>query len=168
MAENKRSSFLKGRRCGNWKTKFYEGGHRRNEVEGLQPIIRGSQPLLWPRAMGLERPGEVVGRSFFAPRWSPDGQYILGMPADSSGLMLFDFKSGKWSDLFKGLVEYPCWSRDSRYVYFLSLASADNEAIERMAMPSGKIDEVVSLKGAPRTGYYSDWLGLAPDDSPWS
>ena len=101
----------------------------------------------------------------FSPRWSPDGRYILALPGDSQGLMLFDFKTQKWSKLFKETVGYPCWSRDGRSVYFLLTGSA-NPGVERIGVPGGKTELVASLKGFQMTGYYSLWLGLTPDDSP--
>ena len=36
-------------------------------------------------------------RGLFSPRWSPDGRYIVAMPADSLSLVLFDFQTQKWS-----------------------------------------------------------------------
>ena len=33
----------------------------------------------------------------FSPRWSPDGQHLVAISADSSKLFLFDFKTQKWS-----------------------------------------------------------------------
>jgi hypothetical protein len=34
-----------------------------------------------------------------------------------------------------------------------------------MAVPNGKIEQVVSLKEFQQTGIYGFWLGLTPDDS---
>jgi Tol biopolymer transport system component/DNA-binding winged helix-turn-helix (wHTH) protein len=102
----------------------------------------------------------------YSPRWSPDGRYIVALPADESGLMLFDFKTRKWTMLLKGLAVYPCWSHDGRFVYFLHFLSSTDSAVERVAVPSGKVEEVVNLKGFPFTGFFTFWLGLAPDDSP--
>jgi serine/threonine protein kinase/Tol biopolymer transport system component len=99
---------------------------------------------------------------YFSPRWSPGGRYLVAMPSDSSSLDLFDFKTQKWSVLVKGIVGYPCWSHDGRFVYFDLL----NQAIERVAVPVGKVEQVVSLKGFQPTGVYGFWAGLAPDDSP--
>jgi len=100
----------------------------------------------------------------FSPRWSPDGKYIVAMPSDSSGLSIFDFKTQKWLVLAKGIVGYPCWSHDARFVYFSR--RGPDEGIERVAVPSGKVEPVVSLKGFQQTGVYNLWLGLTPDDSP--
>ena len=100
----------------------------------------------------------------FSPRWSPDGQYLIALPSDSSGLRLYDFKTQEWSVLVKGIVGYPCWSHDGRFVYFSRLGG--NGAVERVALPGGKIEQVASLKGFQQTGVYSFWLGLTPDDAP--
>ncbi len=98
----------------------------------------------------------------FSPRWSPGGQYLIALPSDSSGLRIFDFKAQKWAVLVKGIVGYPSWSHDSHFVYFVRL----NQALERVAVPSGKIEQVASLKGNQMTGVYGFWGGLTPDDSP--
>ncbi|HXJ95600.1 MAG TPA: protein kinase [Terriglobia bacterium] len=100
----------------------------------------------------------------FSPRWSPDGRFIVALPSDSSGLMLFDLKTQKWSVLVKGLVGYISWSRDGRFVYFDRFGG--NRSVERVGIPGGKVEQVVSLKGLQMTGVYGDWFGLTPDDSP--
>jgi Tol biopolymer transport system component len=99
----------------------------------------------------------------FSPRWSPDGSYVAAMRGDSAGLSLFDVKTRKWATLVSDIVAYPCWSHDGRYLYFQRLG--DKLDVVRMAIPNGKIEEVVSLKGFPQTGIYGFWLGLTPDDS---
>ena len=89
----------------------------------------------------------------------------MALPGDSQGLMLFDIKTQKWSKLLIETVGYPCWSRDGRHVYFLKTGIA-NPGVERIAVPSGKIELVANLKEFQMTGYYGLWLGLTPDDSP--
>jgi WD40 repeat protein len=71
----------------------------------------------------------------FSPRWSPDGQYLAAMRMDSTGIMLFDFKTQKWSVLTKGILGYPCWSRNGRFLYFLRGTTSGAglmEAVERL------------------------------------
>ena len=106
-------------------------------------------------------PGSV---GLFSPRWSPDGRYLVAQPTLSNGLMLFDFKSQKWSLLEKGLAPYPTWSHDGRFVYFLDFEK-DHSAIVRVTL-GGKVEQVASLQGVQLTGFFTFWLGLAPDDSP--
>ena len=100
----------------------------------------------------------------FSPRWSPDGKYLVAMPSDSSGMELFDFNTQKWSVVVKEIVGYPCWSHDGRFVYFSRLGG--NRAVERVALPGGKIEQVASQNGFQQTGVYTFWLGLTPDDAP--
>jgi len=108
---------------------------------------------------------QVTGsENMFSPRWSPDGHYLLAVRSDSTGLELFDFKKQKWSDLVKGLVGYPCWSHDGRFVYFMSVI--ENRALKRVAIPEGKIEELANFKLVRTAGLFGFWLGLAPDDSP--
>lgn len=103
-------------------------------------------------------------KGMYSPRWSPDGRYLLAMPSDESRLMLFDFKTGNWTRLYDGLAAYPSFSQDGRFVYFLHLAT--ESAVDRLSVASGKLEEVVSLKGFPFTGFYTFWFGLGPGDSP--
>jgi serine/threonine protein kinase/Tol biopolymer transport system component len=99
----------------------------------------------------------------FSPRWSPDARYLVAMRGDSTGLSLFDVKTQKWAMLVPDIVAYPCWSHDGRYLYFQRLG--DKSDVVRMAIPNGKIEQVVSLKEFQQTGIYGFWLGLTPDDS---
>ena len=100
----------------------------------------------------------------FSPRWSPDGKYILALPNDESGIMIFDLHARKWTSLYKGSASYPAWSHDGRFVYLLDLAP--ESTVERVAVPSGKVEKVASLKGMRFTGFFDFYLSLAPDDSP--
>jgi WD40 repeat protein len=99
----------------------------------------------------------------FSPRWAPDGRYLLALAADESGIMLFDFRSQKWSMLAKGLASYPAFSHDGRFVYFLHLSN--DAAVQRVTI-GGEIEQVASLNGLQITGFYGFSFGLTPDDSP--
>ncbi|MGB2901383.1 MAG: hypothetical protein WBB89_19160 [Candidatus Acidiferrum sp.] len=100
----------------------------------------------------------------YSPRWSPDGRYIVGMPADSLGLRLFDFKTQKWAVLSNTAAGYPGWSQDGKYVYFLQ--QQPDVGVFRVGIHDRKVERVVNLEGFQSTGYFGIWLGLAPDDSP--
>jgi Tol biopolymer transport system component len=54
----------------------------------------------------------------FSPHWSPDGKQIAGITTATRTLMLFDFASQKWTELFGYAVGYENWSRDGKYLYF--------------------------------------------------
>jgi Tol biopolymer transport system component len=101
---------------------------------------------------------------FYYPRWSPDGRYILAAPVDSMTLLLFDFQTGKWSELWHGRVAFPNWSADGRYVYLLHWP--DTPAVLRLRISDRKVERIADLKDLPTTGSFETWLGLAPGDFP--
>jgi eukaryotic-like serine/threonine-protein kinase len=100
----------------------------------------------------------------FSPRWSPDGQYLLAMPRDSSRLELFDFKTEKWQELVKMPASYPIWSSDGTYVYFQAFSRT---AFYRVRVSDRKVEQVASLAGMSQAvGPLGAWSGIAPDGSP--
>jgi eukaryotic-like serine/threonine-protein kinase len=103
-------------------------------------------------------------RGLFSPRWSPDGRYIVAMPADSLSLVLFDFQTQKWSPLARARAAFPNWSKDGLYVYFLRWL--DNPAVLRVGIGNREVEPVSDLNDLPVTGNIGPWLGLGPDDSP--
>jgi Tol biopolymer transport system component/tRNA A-37 threonylcarbamoyl transferase component Bud32 len=100
----------------------------------------------------------------FSPRWSPDGRYIAAIPtAPQDKLMVLDRLSQQWSELAKGAIGYPSWSRDGKCIYF-DTTTGD---FMRVAISDHKLERAVSLKGVPRaSGPWGQWAGLAVDDSP--
>jgi Tol biopolymer transport system component len=101
----------------------------------------------------------------FSPHWSPDGRYIAAQSVDSQKLMLFDFKSQKWTELARITSAYPNWSRDGKYLHFHTFGS--DPALYRVRISDHKLEKIVSLKGLRLAiGAWGAWCGLAPDDSP--
>jgi len=102
----------------------------------------------------------------YSPRWSPDGRYVAAIPLDSLKLMLFDFKTQKWTELAKMFVAYPTWSRDGRYLYFDGILDYQ-ECYFRLQVSDRKLERILSLKGFQAAGgAFGNWSGLAPDASP--
>ncbi len=100
----------------------------------------------------------------YSPRWSPDGRYIAAMNFDSRVLMLFDFQTQKWQELARVTMGFPNWSKNSDYVYFLH--EEDHPSVMRVHISDHKVETVADLKRFRQAGYWSVWLGMAPDDSP--
>jgi eukaryotic-like serine/threonine-protein kinase len=101
----------------------------------------------------------------FSPRWSPDGKYIAAIRSDSQGLLIFDRAKQKWSEVFQERnVSFPDWSKDGQYVYFLSWP--ENPALFRIRLSDHTVERVANLKDFHPTGYWDDWMGLDPNDSP--
>jgi Tol biopolymer transport system component len=104
--------------------------------------------------------------SLWGPRWSPDGHYLVARSTDPRGLMLYDFRSQRWSRIVNNTyVGAMSWSSDGHYIYYFRRGS--DPAILRIKTPAGSPEEITSLKGVRQTGYRGGfWIGLTPDDSP--
>lgn len=103
----------------------------------------------------------------FSPRWSPDGRYVAALSPDSTKLMLFDFKTEKWTGWISasGAVNYPVWSADSRSLYFDDLIDGA-ESIRRVKVGGKEAEAVVELGTMDRyMGALGLWSGRAADGS---
>jgi len=123
-----------------------------------------SDPVWAPDGNSVAFGRDGIHTKLYSPRWSPDGRYIIGLPLDSLGLRLFDFKTQKWAVLSNAAAAYPGWSQDGKYVYFLQYQP--DVGVFRVGIRDRKVERVANLKGFQMTGYWGLWLGLAPDDSP--
>jgi eukaryotic-like serine/threonine-protein kinase len=103
-------------------------------------------------------------QGYFSPRWSPDGRYIAALPRNELSIVLFDFKTRRWSELTRSPVGFPNWSADGKYVYFLRVP--EKPAVLKVRISDRKMEVVADLKGLPTTGYWGFSLSLTPDDSP--
>jgi Tol biopolymer transport system component len=98
----------------------------------------------------------------FSPRWSPNGRYIVGLTADQAKVVLFDFQTQKWTELAKGGVGWPSWSKDGEYVYLLATLE---RAVLKIRASTGQVERAVDLKNFRSIGEWGWLLALAPDDS---
>ena len=86
------------------------------------------------------------------------------MPANSESLVLFDFTTQKWMELARESPGFPNWSKDGQYVYFQRFSN--EPAVMRVRIRDRKLERVADLKNFRLAGFFGNWLGLAPDDSP--
>lgn len=102
-------------------------------------------------------------QNLYAPRWSPDGKRIVAVSADNSRLVLYDFKTQKWSDWITGLghIGTPMWSRDQKYLYFDNI-NGEHPGYRRVKLGESRSELLVDLKDLHR----SWWSSIALDNSP--
>ena len=86
------------------------------------------------------------------------------MTSDSSVILLFDFKTQKWDEIFKGTLGWLNWSKDGKFIYVLDFTGKG--AVLRIRISDHKSERVVDLKDFVTTGLWGGSLSLAPDDSP--
>jgi len=109
-----------------------------------------------------------ASQGIWAPRWSPNGRYIVALSPDEKKLVLFDFRTNQWRQLAAdvGNIGYMAWSADSAFVYFDNLFTAD-AAYLRVRVSDSKLERIVSLNGIRRfLGDFESWTGLGPGDTP--
>lgn len=105
----------------------------------------------------------VVGSdNLWTPRWSPDGRYIAAVTIANRSLRLFDVKAGVWRAIAADHIDNQTWSKDSRFIYYHTEGGV--QALRRVRIPTGEVEDVVSLEGYPLRVYW--WSGLSLDDSP--
>jgi hypothetical protein len=63
-----------------------------------------------------------------------------------------------------GDSDYPTWSSDSQFIYFL--LPYDNPGVFRIRASGGDAERIVDLKGFRYTRAFTLWFGLDPQDTP--
>jgi Tol biopolymer transport system component/DNA-binding winged helix-turn-helix (wHTH) protein len=106
----------------------------------------------------------------WSPRWSPDGRKIAALKtvtstAITSGLTVFDVEAQRWTTLVtKDGIEFPTFSADSQFLYYLLLGS--DQAVYKVRVNGGEPERVMDLKDQQITGNFSFWMALDPTDAP--
>jgi Tol biopolymer transport system component len=107
-------------------------------------------------------PGSV---GLFEPRWSPNGRYLAAAGWDDSKLKVFDFETGKWSELApEGTADCPEWSADSQFIYFRRVTG--DTGLFRIRPSGGRAEKIVDLKDWRDAGWFGRYMGLDPTDAP--
>jgi Tol biopolymer transport system component len=100
----------------------------------------------------------------FSPRCSPDGRFIAALSEDSKKLMIYDWKTNRWSPLAEGRFAFQNWSHDAKYLYAEQYGNKQDDFIS-ISVPDGKITRLFSIKDVPR-GFdpFESWVGLVGDE----
>jgi Tol biopolymer transport system component/DNA-binding winged helix-turn-helix (wHTH) protein len=103
----------------------------------------------------------------YCPRWSPDGRYISATKADGRELMLYDSRTGKWTDLTELSGGCPTWSREGTHLYFQTFDVKD-PAVFRVRIADRKRERIanINLRRDVQGAEWEWWNGLTPDDAP--
>jgi len=103
----------------------------------------------------------------WSARWSPDGRYIAAKAGGTqpAGLLIFDLKTEHWRKLLvQGDAEFPAFSADSRFIYFLRYGY--NQGVFRVPVAGGTDQRVVDMTDWHLTGYFGYSMSLDPTDAP--
>jgi DNA-binding winged helix-turn-helix (wHTH) protein/Tol biopolymer transport system component len=106
--------------------------------------------------------------NLYSPRWSPDGQYLAALSQDSTKLLLFNFKTQKWSNWITepGAFGFPNWSPDGHYLYY-DIAFSDHPTFQRIQVGQTRSELLADLKALTRfkSRAAGPWSNIAPDGS---
>jgi Tol biopolymer transport system component len=107
-------------------------------------------------------------KGIFGCRWSPDGNYLVGLSSDNSRLMLYEFGTKTWRELphGPGLLGYLAWSADSSSIYFDTLIN-DEPGYFRVRVSDSRPERVASFQNFrmyPGPFGPGSWTGLGPGD----
>ena len=104
-------------------------------------------------------------KGLFGPMWSPDGRHIVASSFDMTRLVLFDFQTGKWTELVKAQAVGGGFSPDGQYLQFLD--GTGSGSVWKVRLSDGKKEKVVDLANFVGAGYFGfTTLSVAPDGSP--
>jgi len=107
-------------------------------------------------------------QGLFSPRWSPDGRYLAALSFDGKKIVIFDFKTQKWSDWVSGhwTYGYPAWSQDGKSLYFESFGT-EAPGYYRIKLGQTNPELVVDFKDLKQyVSPWGPWAGITPDGSP--
>jgi Tol biopolymer transport system component/DNA-binding winged helix-turn-helix (wHTH) protein len=106
--------------------------------------------------------------NLYSPRWSPDGQYLAALSQDSTKLLLFNFKTQKWSNWITepGAFGFPNWSPDGQYLYY-DIAFSDHPTFQRIQIGQTHSELLADLKALTRfkSRAAGPWSNIAPEGS---
>jgi DNA-binding winged helix-turn-helix (wHTH) protein/Tol biopolymer transport system component len=139
--------------------------------DGRQMVIGewiGTQaPVLRILDMASKHLSEVPGsEGMLFPAWSPDGHYIAASVLEGAhkGGWLYAVDTHQWSSIPS--LGPSVWSHDSQYLFYED-RSGNEAKLERVRVPKGAPEEVVSLKGMHRAkNAPGGWFGLDENDAP--
>jgi hypothetical protein len=108
--------------------------------------------------------------------WSPGGRYIVALDwNNANGMKVLDLRTKQWRVLSTQETNYPQFSHDSRFVYFMQTVQ-DHEGedhgvvnhldVFRIPVTGGAAERVVEMKDFLTTGYWSFSMQLDPTDAP--
>jgi serine/threonine protein kinase len=90
---------------------------------------------------------------YYAPLWSPNGQYLAGIQNPPKSLAIYSVKTKQWNQLkvFEHDWGFFVWAPDSKSLYFMrgpwETGSDEQNGIYRLTVPDGKWELLTKFKG---------------------
>jgi len=107
---------------------------------------------------------------YYAPLWSPDGQYLAGIQNPPKSLAIYSVKTKQWKQLkvFEHDWGFFVWAPDSKSLYLMrgpeEAATGEQTGIYRLMVPDGKWELFANFTGMnPLLGGVQDFVSITPE-----
>ena len=107
---------------------------------------------------------------YYAPSWSPDGQYLAGIQNPPKSLAIYSVKTRQWKQLkvFEHDWGFFVWAPDSKSLYLmqgpLEAATDEQTGIYRLTVPDGKWELFAKFTDFnPLLNGAQDFLSITPE-----
>jgi serine/threonine protein kinase len=107
---------------------------------------------------------------YYAPLWSPDGQYLAGIQNPPKSLAIYSVKTKQWKQLkvFELDWGFFVWAPDSKSLYLMrgpeEAATGEQTGIYRLMVPDGKWELFANFTGMnPLLGGVQDFVSITPE-----
>ncbi len=109
---------------------------------------------------------------YYAPSWSPDGQYLAGIQSPPKSLAIYSVKTKQWKQLkvFEHDWGFFVWAPDSKSLYLMrgpeEAATGEQTGIYRLTVPDGKWELFAKFAGVNVTLQGAqDFVSITPAGS---
>ncbi|MGB7726639.1 MAG: hypothetical protein WBL50_01315, partial [Candidatus Acidiferrum sp.] len=109
---------------------------------------------------------------YYAPSWSPDGQYLAGIHSPPKSLAIYSVKTKQWKQLkvFEHDWGFFVWAPDSKSLYLMrgpeEAATGEQTGIYRLTVPDGKWELFAKFAGVNVTLQGAqDFVSITPAGS---
>ena len=107
---------------------------------------------------------------YYAPQWSPDGQYLAATQNPPKSLAVYSVKTKQWTRLkvFERDWGFFVWAPDSKSIYVMrgpdEVATGEPTGVYRLTVPEGKWDLYANFTGlSPLANGEQDFLSVTQD-----
>ena len=106
---------------------------------------------------------------YYAPLWSPDGQYLAGIQNPPKSLAIYSVKTKQWKQLkvFEHDWGFFVWAPDSKSIYLMrgpEVASGEQIGIYRLTVPDGKWELFTKFTGMnPLLSGTQNFVSITPE-----
>lgn len=107
---------------------------------------------------------------YYAPSWSPDGQYLAGIQNPPKSLAIYSVKTRQWKQLrvFENDWGFFVWAPDSKSIYAMQgppeVGTGEQTGIYRLTVPEGKWELFTMFTGLnPLLNGTQDFVSITPE-----